>query len=215
MPPPLPESETAFRRFLAATLLLGTVCFALGAGVHPKLEGDAAEQLRIIAGTPHWRPIHLALLAGSVLSVMGLWCRGLLVEPGRRFALMTSLAALALGHLANALNTTFMTGSGWELARRFEAGSAEAAMVYGAMHPFGLMAARAGNLLVALATLALALAVRQDGRAPRWEPAFLAGAGGIGLVAVLVSHESSLVILAPVALISVWQALVAARALTP
>ena len=215
MPPQLPESEAMFRRFLAATLLLGTVCFAVGGAVHPRLEGDASEHLRIIAGTPYWRPIHLTLLAGSVLSVMGLWCRGLLVEPGRRFTLMTSLAALALGHLANALNTTFMTGSGWELARRFEAGSTEAALIYGTMHPFGLVAARAGNLLVALATLALALALREDARAPRWEPAFLAGAGVIGLVAVLLAHESSLVILTPVALISVWQALVAARALRP
>lgn len=61
-------------RPLAIALLAGTLVVAIGGIVHPMLEGTAADHLRLIAGTPHWRALHLAMLAGSALVVAGSGC---------------------------------------------------------------------------------------------------------------------------------------------
>ena len=77
----------AFVRALAVALLLGMVLLAVPAIVHPVLAGAAADQLRLIADTPHWRTMHLSMLAGSGLIIAGIWVR-LATDtgtgPGRR-----------------------------------------------------------------------------------------------------------------------------------
>jgi hypothetical protein len=88
-------------RLLALSLLVGTALVGAGAAVHPMLAGDAAAQLRIIAGTPYWRAIHLAMLAGTGLVIAGIWVRLLVDRPGGRGGppapLVGALAVVALG----------------------------------------------------------------------------------------------------------------------
>jgi hypothetical protein len=72
-------------------------------------------------------------------------------------------------------------------------------------HPIGLIAARIGNLIVALGALVLGWAEWQDPSRPRWIAwlAWAAGAGGI--VGVVFFDEASRLALAAVALLSGWE----------
>ncbi|HEX4469709.1 MAG TPA: hypothetical protein VH080_09240, partial [Gemmatimonadaceae bacterium] len=62
-------------RPLAIALLLGTALLGVGAAFHPMLGGNAAAQLQTISATAYWRPLHLAMLAGSGLVIAGIWVR--------------------------------------------------------------------------------------------------------------------------------------------
>jgi hypothetical protein len=206
-------------RLLAIALLLGTGLLGVGAAVHPTLAGDAAAQLRTIAATPHWRTMHLVMLAGSGLVIAGIWVRiidrAIISAP-----MVAALALVALGVGINALNIAFMAGAGWHMAALFQGGESQMIPLFDATHPIGLMAARFGNFLVALGALALGWAEWHEPGRPRVLAllAWLAAAGGV--VGVLFFNEASRLALAAVALLSGWQiatallALMSARART-
>ncbi|MDQ3997002.1 MAG: hypothetical protein M3303_08280 [Gemmatimonadota bacterium] len=206
-------------RALAIALLLGTVLLGVGAAVHPVLVGDAAAQLRLIASTPYWRALHLAMLAGSGLVAAGVWVR--LVDrpgpPGARDAAgpaaIAALALVAVGLCLNALNIAYMAGAGWHMAELFSQGQTAMSAVFDATHPMGLMAARFGNLVVALGALALGWAEWHDTTRPRWLAALAWIAGAGGLVGVVFFDEASPLALAAVALLSGWQVATAVRVL--
>ena len=196
---------------LAIALLLGTALLGAGAVMHPMLAGDAAAQLRTIADTPYWRPLHLVMLAGSGLVIAGVWVR-LLDARAVAPATLAALALVAIGLTLNALNIAFMAGSGWHMAELFAAGRAEMRDLFEATHPTGLTSARFGNFLVALGALVLGLVEWQDSTRPRWLAglAWLAAAGGF--IGVLFFDEASRAALAAVALLSGWQVATALRA---
>jgi hypothetical protein len=202
---------------LAVALLVGTLLLGVGAAMHPVLVGDAAAQLRLIAATPHWRALHLVMLAGSALVAAGVWVR-LVDRParsgGREGApAIAALALVAVGVCINALNIAYMAGAGWHMAGLFGQGRTEMSAVFEATHPIGLMAARFGNLVVALGALALGWVEWQDVARPRWLAplAWVAGVGG--LIGVIFFNEASPLTLAAVALLSGWQVATAVRVL--
>jgi hypothetical protein len=198
---------------LAVALLVGTALLGVGAVLHPVLAGDGAAQLRIIADTPYWRPLHLLMLAGSGLVIVGIWVRVLLGRAGAAPPMLAALAVIAIGLTLNALNTAFMAGSGWHMAAMFRAGHTDMSAVFDATHPIGLMIARFGNFLVALGALVLGWAERQDAASPPWLAtlAWIAALGGF--VGVLFFDEASRAMLGAVALLSAWQVATALRAL--
>jgi hypothetical protein len=200
-------------RPLAIALLVGTAFLGAGAVLHPVLAGDGAAQLRVIADTPYWRPLHLLMLAGSGLVIAGIWVRALLGRAGAAPPMLAALAVIAIGLTLNALNTAFMAGSGWHMAAMFRAGDADMSAVFDATHPIGLMIARFGNFLVALGALVLGWAERQDAASPPWLAllAWVAALGGF--VGVLFFDEASRAILGAVALLSAWQVVTAVWAL--
>src|ERR687886_70909 len=191
-------------RLLAVALLLGTALLGVGGVVHPVLAGDPAAQLRLIAATPHWRALHLAMLIGSGLVIAGIWVR-LLDRAIISAPMLTALALVALGIGINALNIAFMAGAGGHIAALFQSGESQMIPVFDATHPIGLMAARFGNFLVALGALALGWAEWHDPSRPRLLAllAWFAAAGGV--VGVLFFNEASRLALAAVALLSGWQ----------
>ena len=197
---------------LAVLLLAGTALIGVGAALHPVLTGRAGDDLRLIASMPSWRAIHLVMLAGSGLVIVGIWVR---LTEGTAPALgpLAVLCVIAIGLAINALNIAYMAGSGTHLAAMYQAGSAEAGALFEATHPIGLMAARFGNFVVALGALALGWVEWQDPLRPRWFAwlAWIAAAGGF--VGVLFFDEASRVALAAVALLSGWEIATALRAL--
>src|SRR5919199_83369 len=110
-------------RLLAVALLLGTALLGVGGVVHPVLAGDPAAQLRLIAATPHWRALHLAMLIGSGLVIAGIWVR-LLDRAIISAPMLTALALVALGIGINALNIAFMAGGGGGTAGGVRGGGA-------------------------------------------------------------------------------------------
>jgi hypothetical protein len=200
-------------RALGAMLMLGTALLGVGAVVHPVLAGDAAAQLRTMADSEHWRAIHLGMLAGTGLVMVGIWVRMLLEPVERRAALGAALTVISIGMTINGLNIAYMAGSGLHLAGQFAAGNAMGAPLFDATHPIGLMAARFGNFLVALGAVVLGAAEwgEQGEDRLRATLAWIAAAGG--LVGAMFFEESSRIALAAVALLSGWQLVVAARAL--
>jgi uncharacterized membrane protein YhaH (DUF805 family) len=210
---------------LAVALFAGTVLLGIGAAVHPMLPADAASQLQIIAATRSWRGIHLAMLAGSALVAAGIWARlaDLASRPPREgapnatapviAALIAALALITAGECLNALNTAFMASAGWHMAALFAEGNAAIVSVFDATHPIGLMAARFGNLVVALGALALGWAEWRDANRSRWFAALAWIAAAGGFIGVIFFPEASRLALAAVALLSGWQVVTAVRVL--
>jgi hypothetical protein len=200
-------------RLLAIALLAGTALLGVGAVMHPMLAGDAGAQLRTIASTPYWRPLHLAMLAGSALVIAGVWVRLVTDRGAVKGALVAALAVIVLGVALNALNIAYMAGTGWHLATLFDASRADTRVLFDATHLVGLMAARFGNLLAALGALMLGTVERREPGQPLWLAAlaWLAAAGG--LVGVVFFDETSRMALAAVALLSGWQVATALRSL--
>jgi len=208
---------TALGRTLAIALLLGTILLGYGAAVHPMLAGGPESQLRTIAGTPHWRTMHLLMLAGSGLLIAGVWVRLLTdrVPGGAQSAapvgtsfnapLVAALALVALGLAVNALNIAFMAGAGTHMAAEFAAGRTEVAPLFDATHPIGLVAARFGNFIVALGALALGWVESQDTSRPRWVAWLAWAAAAGGFFGVIFFNEASRIALAAVALLSGWE----------
>jgi hypothetical protein len=199
---------------LAVLLLIGTALHGIGALMHPVLAGDGATQLRTIADMAHWRDLHLAMLAGSGCIVVGVWVR--LVEDRAfvRAPLVAALTVISIGVTINALNTAYMTGAGWHMASQFAAGDASMVPLFDATHPIGLMAARFGNLVIALGALVLGWAEWHDAE-PRRLDAVLAWIAALGgLVGAIFFAESSRLALAAVALLSGWQVVTAVGAFT-
>jgi len=202
---------TGLTRLLAITLLLGTALLGAGAAFHPMLAGDAAEQLRTIAATPYWRIVHLTLLGGSGLVIVGVWVRIVIDRPASS-ALVAALASIAIGVALNALDIAFMAGSGTRMAEYFAAGHVEMPNLYDVTHPSVLLAARFGNFIVAVGAVALGVIERRDPSRPRWLAwlAWIAAAGGfVGLF----FEDPSRLVFAAVALLSAWEVATAVLAL--
>jgi hypothetical protein len=199
---------------LGIALLAGTALHGIGALLHPVLAGDGASQLRTIAETAHWRPLHLAMLAGSGLIVAGVWVRLVDDRAFVRGALVAALTVVSVGVVINALNIAYMTGAGWHMAARVAAGDASVIPLFDATHPMGLVAARFGNLLIALGAIALGWSEWRDTEPRRLDAVLAWVAAGGGLIGVLFFPESSRMALAAVALLSGWQVVTAGRAIT-
>jgi hypothetical protein len=191
-------------RPLAVALLVGTVLLGAGAALHPMLPADVPGQLRMIAASSIFRPVHLAMLCGSGLIIAGVWTRLSLGRSAAAAPLIGGLALVCLGLCFNAIDIAFMGGAGWHLATAYVAGQRELAPLFEALHRFGLLTARFGNFLVALGALVLGFAERADPASPRWMArlAWIAAAGG--LAGVVLVPEASLLMLAAVTLIAGW-----------
>lgn len=198
---------------LAVVLLAGTALHGVGALLHPMLAGDGATQLRTIADMAQWRELHLAMLAGSGLIVTGVWVRLVDDRAFVRPPLVAALMLISIGVAINALNIAYMSGAGWHMAGKFAAGDASVVPLFDATHPIGLMAARFGNFIIALAALVLGWAEWHDAEPRRLEAALAWIAGLGGLVGAIFFDESSRIALAAVALLSAWQVVVAIRAI--
>jgi hypothetical protein len=168
------------------------------------LPADVPGQLRLIAATWYFRPVHLAMLAGSALLIAGVWSRGLIAGSARDASLVMALALICLGLCFNAIDIAFMGNAGWHMANQYVAGETSVAPLFDALHRFGLTTARFGNCLVALGALVLGFVERHDAESPRWLAwlAWLAALGG--LLGVLLVPESSLLALTAVTLIPAW-----------
>jgi hypothetical protein len=206
-------------RALALVLLGGTILLGIGAVFHPMLVGDAASQLRIIAATPYWRSLHLAMLAGSALVATGIWVRLIdsrstvdLREPARA-GLIAALAVICLGFCIQAINIAYMASSGTLMAALFAEGRTEMIPVFEATHPAGQMVDRFGNLVIALGALLLGWAEWQDASRPRWLAWLAWIAGAVGLICAVCFSEASPLALAAIGLLSAWQVATAARGL--
>lgn len=199
-------------RMLAVALLLGTALLGAGAAFHPVLSGDAESQLQMIASTPYWRALHLAMLAGSGLVIAGVWVR-LVTESEALGALVAALVIVTVGVAINALNIAFMAGSGTRMAAEYASGRTDMQLAFDATHPIGLMAARFGNFIVALGAVALGWIDWRAPARPRWLAwlAWIAAAGGF--VGVFFFDETSRLALAAVALLSGWEVATAILAL--
>ena len=217
---------TAFNRALAIALLLGMALLGYGAAVHPVLAGGPESQLRTIAGTAHWRTMHLMMLAGSGLLIAGIWVRLVTdrtmtdsratapgVAAGFNAPLVAALALIALGLGLNALNIAFMAGAGTHMATEFAAGRTDVAPLFDATHPIGLVAARFGNFIVALGALALGWVESNDPTRPRWIAWLAWAAAAGGFFGVFFFNEASRIALAAVALLSGWELATAVLAL--
>lgn len=202
-------------RPLSIALLLGAALLGVGAAFHPILPPEPERQLRLIAATWYFRPVHLAMLAGSGLLIVGVWTRALIGRAAGNppVPLLAALGLISLGLAFNAIDIAFMGGAGTHMAQQFVAGRSEMAATFDALHMVGLMTARFGNFLVALGALVLGWVEAQDPTSPRWV-AWLAWFAGIGgLVGVLFFREASLVILAAVTLLPGWEAVTGVRGL--
>lgn len=200
-------SMPTLTRSLAIALLLGTLLLGVGAAMHPILSGGGSMELGMIAGMTIWRTMHLCMLAGTGLIVVGIWVRLVGVPAGSptTAAVTAALAIITVGMALDSLNTTFMAGPAWRMASAFSAGDASIARQFELLHPVGLMAARFGNYLVALGAIVLGVAEWMTTGRPRWLAvlAWIAAAGG--LAGVIFFDEASPEMLAAVALLCGWQ----------
>jgi hypothetical protein len=197
---------TALTRPLALALLLGTLLLAGGAAMHPILGGDGSMELDMIGGMRIWRTMHLFMLGGTGLIVVGIWVRfvGAPANSPTNGAVIAALSVITVGIALDSLNTTFMAGPAWRMAAAFT-GDASIAKQFETMHYVGLMSARFGNYLVALGALLLGAAEWMTAGRPRWLAvlAWIAAAGG--LVGVICFDEASPEMLAAVSLLCGWQ----------
>jgi hypothetical protein len=202
----------SFTRPLAFALVLGTVLLGVAAAVHPVLEGDAAAQLRTIAGAGHWRAVHFTMLAGTALIMAGIWVR-YAVHRGPAAPLLVALVLITIGLAIHSLNIAYMAGAGWQLATRFVAGDEAMAALYDVTHPIGLMASRYGVFIVALGATALGWAERRDGDTPGVAAWLAWAAAAAGFAGVAAFHESTPWIFAGLAVLSLWQLVTGGRVL--
>ena len=165
-----PSPMQTLTRTLAIALLLGTLLLGGGAAMHPILSGDGTMELGMIGGMAIWRTMHLCMLAGTGLIVVGIWVRLVGAPAGAPAtpAVIAALAIITVGMALDSLNTTFMAGPAWRMAAAFTAGDASIARQFELLHPVGLMAARFGNYLVALGAIVLGAAEWMTAGRPRW-----------------------------------------------
>lgn len=190
-------------RSLAIALLIGTALLGVGAMLHPILPHDPSAQLRMISETWYFRPIHLAMLAGSALIILGIWARAL-IAPATP-PLLGALALVSLGLCFNAIDIAFMASAGTNLATLAQAGRADMGILFDSLHRVGLMTARFGNFLVALGAILLSWVERQEYPTAPWPSRLAWIAGAVGLFCVIGFPEASLAILAAVTLLAGWQ----------
>lgn len=198
-------------RPLSIVLLVGTVLLGAGAALHPILPHDPSAQLRVIAETWYFRPIHLAMLAGSALIILGIWTRAL-IGPSSP-PLLAALALVSLGLCFNAIDIAFMASAGTHLATLAQPGRTEMGVLFDSLHRVGLMTARFGNFLVALGAIVLSWVERQENPTSPWPSRLAWIAGAVGLFCAICFPEASLAILAAVTLLAGWQIATALRGL--
>ena len=198
---------TTLTRALAVALLAGTVLLAGGAAMHPILSGDGSMELGMIGGMPIWRTMHLCMLAGTGLIVVGIWVRfvGMPANTPTNAAVVAALAIITVGIAFDAINTTFMAGPAWRMASAFTAGDTTIARQFEILHPVGLMSARFGNYLIALGALMLGAAEWMTVGRPRWIAALAWIAAIGGLAGVIFFDETRPEMLGAVSLLCGWQ----------
>jgi hypothetical protein len=198
---------TTLTRALAVALLAGTLMLAGGAAMHPILSGNGSMELGMIGGMPIWRIMHLCMLGGTGLIVAGIWVRliGVPASTPTNSVIVAALAIITVGIALDAVNTTFMAGPAWRMAKAFTAGDTAITREFEIMHPVGLMTARFGNYLIALGALILGAAEWMTTGRPRWLAvlAWIASAGG--LAGVIFFDESRPEMLGAVSLLCGWQ----------
>jgi hypothetical protein len=207
-------------RALALALLIGTLMLAGGAAMHPILSGSGSMELGMIGGMPIWRTMHLVMLGGTGLIVAGIWVRlvGAPANAATNVAVVAALTIITVGIALDSLNTTFMAGPAWRMAKEFTAGDTTITRQFEIMHPVGLMAARFGNYLIALGALILGAAEWMSVGRPRWLAALAWIAAAGGLVGVIFFDEARPEMLGAVSLLCGWQvgaAIVALRSPRP
>ncbi|MEO7038869.1 MAG: hypothetical protein ABI446_02615 [Gemmatimonadaceae bacterium] len=194
-------------RPLALALLLGTLLLAGGAAMHPILHGDGSMELGMIGSMAIWRTMHLCMLAGTGLIILGIWVRLVDAPPHAttKSVVIAALTIITVGIALDSMNTTFMAGPAWRMASAFTAGDTAVTRQFELMHPVGLMAARFGNYLIALGALLLGAAEWMTVGRPKWLAvlAWIAAVGG--LVGVIFFDESTPEMLGAVSLLCGWQ----------
>jgi hypothetical protein len=209
------RAPSSLSRSLALLLLVGAVLLVAGAVAHPMLPTDPTAQLGVIERTPHWRAIHLIMMAGSGLVIAGMWTRlGAAVSEAPP-ALLAALVIIAAGLALNASNIEFMARVGTADASRYADGDAGVVRVFAVGHLAAVDRARLGNLLVAFGCLALGWTEWRDAARSRWF-AMLAWVAGIGgLVGVAIFESGSPGQLTAVALFLAWSIATAVVAISP
>ena len=197
----------ALTRPLALALLLGTLLLAGGAALHPILHGDGSMELGMIGSMAIWRTMHLCMLGGTGLIVvgnMGASRRHAIEQPnhqhrdrGAHHHHRRHRARLAQHDVHGRPRVAH--------GRALAAGDTTVTHQFELMHSVGLMSARFGNYLIALGALLLGAAEWMTAGRPRWLAvlAWIAAAGG--LVGVIFFDEATPEMLGAVSLLCGWQ----------
>lgn len=199
-------------RVLALLLLAGSGVLLVAAAFHPVLPLTAAGDLAMIAGMPHWRLLHLALLHATGLIIAGIWARWLAADPTERSGLAVAFAVLGIGLALNGVNIAYMTGAG-TLFAALQAGGTEVGAVYEATHSFAVMCGRLAGFLVAIAAGGVALATARHAAEPRWLVGLAWLACAAGLTGNLLAPPGHPLMLTSVGVMAVWQLITALRLL--
>jgi len=205
---PSPRATT----ILAVVLLLGSLLLTVSALLHPLLPLTASGDLAMIESTPYWRAIHIALLYGTGMIMVGIWARWCSAERGERPGLAISFFLLGVGHALNGVNIAYMTGAG-TLFARLAAGGADVAGVYQATHLFAVACGRLGGFLVSAAAglIALTTGSRQD--EPRWLISVATVACIAGLLGNIFATPGNPLMLTGIGIMALWQIVTAGRIL--
>ena len=197
-------------RPLAGGLVVGSVMLAVSVILHPVLPLTGPGDLRLIAATRHWHLIHLGLLYGTGLIIVGIWSRWLAADPAERSGLGIAFVVLGLGQALNGMNIAYMLGTGTMLGGLGDTGPA-VAQLYDATHALAVMTGRLGGFLVALAAGIIASTTARVGSEPRslvglaWF-ACVAGIGGN-----LFAPPGHPFMLASIGIMAVWQTVTGVR----
>ena len=191
-------------RYLAIVLVAGSLLLGVAAAFHPTLPPDAAGQMHVMAATSHWRMIHVAMLAGSALTIAGMRLRIDIDGSGRVSMLRAALAIIAVGIALNAVNVAFMAGPGAAMALQTHGLDPAGAQAFAGRHSSSLLAAGIGNLIVAAGCALLGWIEWRDPTRPRWIAvlAYVAAIGGV--LGVVLFDPASRGAVAGVALFVVW-----------
>jgi hypothetical protein len=191
-------------RLLALLLLIGSLLLLCCAALHPVLPLDAAGDLAMIAGMPHWRFVHLGLLYATGLCIAGVWSRWLSATPDERPGLAVAFAVLGIGLALNGVNIAYMTGAGTRFAA-LQASGTDVRVVYEALHLSAIMAGRLGGFLVAIAAGLIAWCTWRSSGEPRWLPIIAGTASVAGLAGNLFAPPGHPLMLTSVGVLAVWQ----------
>ena len=201
--------------FYTLSLLAGALLVGVAGLRHPLLDGDGAAQLTAIAASPAWRGIHLSLVFGTVLLVAGLVGVALRhSETAGSAAARAGILLAVLGYGTALVGMLVMTGSATRLAAAYVAGQpglagTEAVFFYDMIRPFATIALRGGEFGVGLSVWSFGWAL-WDGRVfPRWLGMFGVLAGVVCAVWAVLSHEDAARLMGGLALVTVWQVVVA------
>ena len=201
--------------FHSLSLLAGALLVGVAGARHPLLSGDGAAQLGAIAAASGWRGIHLALVFGMILVVAGLV--GVALRHGETAGSAAVRAGILLGVLGYGLalvGVLFMTGSAARLAETYAAAqpsltATEAVFVFDMLRPFATMALRAGEFAIGLSIWSFGWGVVDGRLLPSWIGWLGVLAGVVCAVWAVVMNEHAAMLMGGLALVTVWQVVVA------